>query len=274
MKTADAMAERTPMSRTRAARSPKAIASSPGRPNSLTRVAPGAENRSVIVEVMAALCSAASRSRAPTRRPTRRAGMMKTGRRTTASSVMAHDRRSMTASVSTRAITLVTTPPRAEVNARWAPMTSLLSRLTRAPVWVRVKKAMGMPCTCSNTRRRRSRIRPSPSRDELSRSSSPMAVSARATSAMAAARPTTTRDTGPVHDRVDGLAGEDGRGHAEHGRDRGQREEGGHGAPVGAGELSDPAEGFAAHPLAGPPVVLHGASQRHPGVHVAHGRAG
>ena len=29
------------------------------------------------------------------------------------------------------------------VNADWAPRTSLLRRETRAPVWVRVKKAMG-----------------------------------------------------------------------------------------------------------------------------------
>ena len=49
------MAERTPMSRTRVARWPNASASCTGRPNSLTRVAPGAENRSVICEVMAAL---------------------------------------------------------------------------------------------------------------------------------------------------------------------------------------------------------------------------
>ena len=61
---------------------------------------------------------------------------------------------------------MVTTPDRAEVNARCAPMTSLFSRLTSAPVWVRVKKATGIAWTCSNTRRRRSRIRPSPRRDD------------------------------------------------------------------------------------------------------------
>ena len=37
------------------------------------------------------------------------------------------------------------------VKACWAPMTSLLSRLMRAPVWVRVKKAMGIFWMCSNT---------------------------------------------------------------------------------------------------------------------------
>ena len=53
------------------------------------------------------------------------------------------------------------------MNARWAPITSLLSRLTSAPVWVRVKNATGIRCTCSNTWRRRSRMSRSPSRDDL-----------------------------------------------------------------------------------------------------------
>ena len=76
------------MSLTRAARRPNSSASSSGRPNSLTRVAPGAEKRSVICDVMAALCPAASRSRCPTRAPTRRAGITKTGSRTMASRVI------------------------------------------------------------------------------------------------------------------------------------------------------------------------------------------
>ena len=126
-------------------------------------MAPGAENRSVICVVMAALCIAASRSRTPTRAPMRRAGMTKIGSSTTASSVICHDRLAITATVSTSTITLVTTPDSAEVKARWAPITSLFSRLTSAPVWVRVKKAIGIDCTCSNTRRRRSRMRFSPS---------------------------------------------------------------------------------------------------------------
>ncbi len=46
-------------------------------------------------------------------------------------------------------MTLLTTPERVEVNARWAPSTSLLSRLTRAPVWVRVKNCNGIRCTWS-----------------------------------------------------------------------------------------------------------------------------
>ena len=43
-----------------------------------------------------------------------------------------------------------------EVNARWAPITSLLSRETSAPVWVRVKNASDIRCTCAKTLVRRS----------------------------------------------------------------------------------------------------------------------
>ena len=53
-------------------------------------------------------------------------------------------------------MTLETTDDSVEVNACWAPTTSLLSRLTSAPVWVRVKKAIGIRCTCAKTRVRRS----------------------------------------------------------------------------------------------------------------------
>ena len=68
---------------------------------------------------------------------------------TSDSRVICQDSAIITPAVSTRPITLDTTPESVEVNARWAPMTSLLSRLTRAPVWVRVKNATGMRCTCS-----------------------------------------------------------------------------------------------------------------------------
>ena len=43
-----------------------------------------------------------------------------------------------------------------DVKARWAPITSLLRRETRAPVWVRVKNASDWRCTCANTWVRRS----------------------------------------------------------------------------------------------------------------------
>ena len=88
--------------------------------------------------------------------PIRRAGTTNSGTMTTDSRVICQLRVSITAPVSTRPMALETTPDSVEVNACWAPMTSLLSRLTRAPVWVRVKKATGMVCTCWNTRLRRS----------------------------------------------------------------------------------------------------------------------
>ncbi len=61
---------------------------------------------------------------------------------------------------------LETVLDRVEVKARWAPITSLLRRDTRAPVWVRVKKASDCRWTWANTRLRRSKIRPSPMREE------------------------------------------------------------------------------------------------------------
>ena len=151
-------------------------------------MAPGAENRSVICDVIAALWSAASRSSDPTRAPTRRAGMRNNGSSTTVISVIGHDRPAMTTKVSTRAMTLVTTPDSAEVNARWAPITSLFRRLTSAPVRVRVKKATGIRCTCSKTRRRSSRMRSSPRRDDCSRATNPTAASSRASTAITTAR--------------------------------------------------------------------------------------
>ena len=64
-------------SATRSARATNSVSSCAGRPNSFTSVAPGAENRSVIWVVIAALWSAASRSRWARRAPMRRAGMTK-----------------------------------------------------------------------------------------------------------------------------------------------------------------------------------------------------
>ena len=177
MKTSVAIAERTPMSRTWSARSANSSRSNSGSPNSFTSVAPGAENRSVICDVIAALSTAASRSSRPTFAPTRRAGMTNTGSSTIDATVTCHDRLNITTRVRARAIEFVTTPASAEVNARWAPMTSLFSRLTSAPVWVRWKKATGMVCMWSNTARRRSKMIPSPSRDDLSRSSTPTPAS-------------------------------------------------------------------------------------------------
>ena len=53
-------------------------------------------------------------------------------------------------------IVLATVLDRVEVKARCAPITSLLSRETSAPVWVRVKNASDWRWTCAKTVRRRS----------------------------------------------------------------------------------------------------------------------
>ena len=105
--------------------------------------------------------------------------------------MIGHDRLNITASVRTSVMTFVTTPASADVNAPWAPITSLFKRLTRAPVWVRVKNAIGIDWTCSNTRRRRSRINRSPRRDDARRSSIPTAAPTTATSARSTAIVTT-----------------------------------------------------------------------------------
>jgi hypothetical protein len=190
-KTHCTIAVRTPMSRTRAARETNSRDSSAGRPNSLTSVAPGAEKRSVIWLPMAALWSAASRSSRASRRPIRRAGTTNTGSSTRASTVTCQDRVSMTPSASASVTTFPATPDSVSLNARCAPMTSLFSLLTSAPVRVRVKKATGMRWTCEKTVARRSRINPSPIRAENHRVTTPSPASATAMTAISTARPTT-----------------------------------------------------------------------------------
>ena len=90
------------------------------------------------------------------RAPIRRAGSTNSGTITSDSRVICQERLNITPAVSTRPMTLETTPDSVEVNACCAPITSLFSRLTSAPVCVRVKKATGIRWTCSNTRERRS----------------------------------------------------------------------------------------------------------------------
>ncbi len=106
----------------------------------------------------------------------------------------------MTPRVSATAMPLETRPERVVVKARCAPMTSLLSRETSAPVWERVKKATGMDWTWSNTARRRSRMMPSPSFAPYQRMMSETTPSTRARAAMTPARVSTPRrvPSGPV----------------------------------------------------------------------------
>ena len=89
------------------------------------------------------------------RLPTHLAGKMKIGNITSETTVICQDSTSMAPSTSTRLTTLATTEDSVLVSARWAPITSLLSRETSAPVCVRMKNATGMRCTWSKTSVRR-----------------------------------------------------------------------------------------------------------------------
>ncbi len=96
------------------------------------------------------------------RRPTRLAGRTKIGRMIRLATVICHDRKNMTISTRVTLIRFDTTDERVSEKACWAPITSLLSRLISAPVWVRVKKASGIRWMCSNTWERMSKMSPSP----------------------------------------------------------------------------------------------------------------
>ncbi len=164
----------------------------------MTSVAPGAENRSVIWLPIAALWSAASRSSCASRRPIRRAGTTNTGSSASASSVTCQESVSITPRASASVTTLPATPDRVSLNARCAPMTSLFSLLTSAPVRVRVKNATGMRWTCAKTAARRSRINPSPIRAENHRATTPNPASATAITAISTAMPITLPGGPPV----------------------------------------------------------------------------
>ncbi len=145
-----------PMSRTRPARPENSSDSRVRWPKSLTNMAPDTLKRSVIVVFIDAFRSKPSRVIAERRRPTRLAGMMKTGSTKRVNRVSRHSSRSMAMSVVVSTMKFDTTEPSVVVTARCAPITSLLTRLIKAPVWVRVKKAMGMADTWSKSRTRRS----------------------------------------------------------------------------------------------------------------------
>ena len=105
------MALRTPMSRTRPARSAELVDLPVARPNSFTSSAPDTSKRSVIWVFIEALRSMPSRVMPAGGGPTRLAGMMNTGSTTSARSVSRHSRRSMAASVVASTITFDTTVP-------------------------------------------------------------------------------------------------------------------------------------------------------------------
>ena len=115
----------------------------------MTSSAPATLNRSVIVPLIRAFRLYDSRVIDWSRRPSSRAGTTKTGSSTSEISVICQDSTNITASTSTTEIRLLNTVDRVPVNALCAPSTSELIRLISAPVWVRVKNAIGCRWRCS-----------------------------------------------------------------------------------------------------------------------------
>ena len=155
-KTRFVMAMRTPMSRTWPARSANSTSSVLGRPKSLTSSAPATLNRSVMRPPSSALSCIDCRVMSAMRAPIRRAGIRKRGSSSKEMTVIGQDSTSMAPATRASDTTFDTTPDRVEVNACCAPITSLLSRDTSAPVWARVKNATGWRSTCPKTWVRRS----------------------------------------------------------------------------------------------------------------------
>ncbi len=87
---------------------------------------------------------------------------------------------------------LPTTVESIDVNACCAPWTSPFRRLTRAPVWVRLKNAIGCFWTWSKTCVRRSWTRLCPIRADTQRWVRPMAAATTTSPAVAAASATTS----------------------------------------------------------------------------------
>src|SRR5699024_4257208 len=130
------------------------------------RVAPAAENLSVIGVGMSVELFAASTCREARLPDSRRVAMMNSGSRRIDITVTCHEIVTMTPTVRAKETKFDTMPDSVFENARWAPMTSVLSRETRAPVRVRLKKAIGIDWTWSYTAVRRSKISPSPMRED------------------------------------------------------------------------------------------------------------
>ena len=100
---------------------------------------------------MSAFSCIASRVILASRRPSSWAGTTNSGSMISATRVICQDSASMAMSTTTRVTTLDTTDDSVEVKACCAPITSLFSRVTSEPVWVRVKNAIGIRCTCAKT---------------------------------------------------------------------------------------------------------------------------
>src|SRR5680860_262540 len=178
---------RMPRSRTRPAFSAYFASSSSRRPKSLSSRAPPTLKRSVIMLPRSALPSICCRVRPLIWRPTHREASSSSGNSARQASVTFQLRANMVMPTTTTLIELDTVLDSVEVNARWAPITSLFRRETSAPVWVRVKKARDIRCTCPKTLVRRSKIRLSPMREDRNPDPTPRIASRTETRPMASA---------------------------------------------------------------------------------------
>ena len=145
-----------PISATRRARLLKYSRSRSGSPYKATSIAPETLNRSVIVLDISAFTPKDSRVKDCNLRPTHLVGMRKTGNKRREKIVICHERMSIVIVTKTRLTTLLTTPDKVAVKACCAPITSELILEIKAPVCVRVKKAIDCFCTWAKTRERRS----------------------------------------------------------------------------------------------------------------------
>ncbi len=166
VKTRVSNAIRTPTSRTTPAFDAKCTSSSSRRPKSLSSIAPPTLNRSVMALPRSALPFICSRVNPASCAPTQREVTSRIGKSSRHSNVTCQLRVNMVAPTTSTEIRLATVFDSVEVKARCAPITSLFSRLTSAPVWVRVKNASDCRCTWAKTLVRRSKISPSPIREE------------------------------------------------------------------------------------------------------------
>ena len=253
-----------PRSRTTAAFSANWSSSSPRRPKSLSSIAPPTLNRSVIRLPRSALPSICCRVSPASLPPTNREARNRSGNSARHSRVTCQLSASMVMPTTTTAIELATVLDSVLVNARWAPMTSLLSRDTSAPVWVRVKNASDWRCTCPKTRLRRSKISPSPMRED---SQPPRTVSTALNRAKAAIASASLRhqavvalEDAVVHDPL-----HEQRHHDDHrGVDDGEREEDRDQPPVRPREADHAADGAAVEAVADDRAVGAQVAERRP----------
>jgi hypothetical protein len=169
----------------------------------------------------------------------------------------------MTATVSPTAMALVTTPERAEVKARWAPITSLLSRLTRSAGAGTGEEGHGHRLDVVEHRPPQVEDEPFADAGRLEALEEPEAGGGEGQGGDGGGQDHDGPQGPPLDDGVDRLAGEHGRGHPHHRAGGGQGQEGGQGPAVGPGETGHPPQ---RGPVQPPPLalVLHGALQRHP----------